>query len=40
MKKVWSVEVDLLSELDRVCNKYYVAFGTLLEAVRNKWFIP
>ena len=22
MKKVWSVELDLLSELDRVCKKY------------------
>lgn len=32
MKKVWSVELDLLSELDRVCKKYdikyYAAFGT------------
>ena len=34
MKKVWAVELDLLSELDRVCKKYnikyYAAFGTLL----------
>ena len=44
MKKVWAVELDLLSELDRVCKKYnikyYAAFGTLLGAVRNKGFIP
>ena len=44
MKKVWAVELDLLSELDRVCKKYnikyYAAFGTLLGAIRDKGFIP
>ncbi len=44
MKKVWAVELDLLAELDRVCNqydlKYCVAAGTLLGAIRHKGFIP
>ena len=44
MKRIWAVELDLLSELDRVCKKYnlpYVATGgTLLGAVRHKGFIP
>lgn len=44
MKKVWAVELDLLTELDRVCQKhnlkYCVAAGTLLGAIRHKGFIP
>ncbi len=44
MKKIWAVELDLLSELDRVCRKhnikYYAAFGTLLGAIREHGFIP
>lgn len=43
-KKLWSVEMDLLLELDRVCNaldiKYFLDCGTLLGAVRNNQFIP
>lgn len=44
MKKVWAVELDLLSELLRVCDKHglkvFASGGTLLGAVRHQGFIP
>lgn len=44
MKKVWAVELDLLNELNRVCNKHNLnciaCAGTMLGAIRHKGFIP
>ncbi len=44
MKKVWSVELDLLQNLLTVCDKYnlkiYASGGTMLGAVRHQGFIP
>ena len=43
-KKVWAIEIDLLLEFDRVCKKhglkYFLAFGSLLGAIRHQGFIP
>ena len=43
-KELWAVEMDLLEELRRVCQKhniqYFAAYGTLLGAVRHHGFIP
>lgn len=44
MKKVWTVQMDMLCELDRICKKYgltyYADSGTLIGAIRHKGFIP
>lgn len=44
MKEIWAVELDLLNEFIRVCNKYNLKWfadsGTLLGAARHGGFIP
>ena len=44
VKRAWACELELLFELDRVCNKYDINYsvdwGTLLGAVRHGGFIP
>lgn len=44
MKRVWAVELDLLSQLLEVCKKYnlncYADAGTLLGTIRHSGFIP
>ena len=43
-KKVWAVEIDLLNELQKVCEKYdlkyYASGGTCIGAARDGGFIP
>lgn len=44
MKKAWAANLKVLSEVDRICEKYgivyYASYGTLLGAVRHGGFIP
>ena len=44
MKKVWAVELDLLFQLQQVCDKYGIQYygsgGTILGAERHKGMIP
>lgn len=44
MKEAWAVQLDLVSELERVCTKYGISYfavgGTLLGTIRHKGFIP
>lgn len=43
-KKIWAIGIDLLLKLDEVCKKhnlrYWLAYGTLLGAVRHNGFVP
>ncbi len=44
MKTVWAAELEVLSEIAKVCERHglnwYMAFGSLLGAVRHKGYIP
>lgn len=44
MKSVWAAELEVLSEIAKVCERHgltwYMAFGSLLGAVRHKGYIP
>lgn len=44
MKQLWAVELDLLYQLQKICDKYGIRYfasgGTMLGAVRHKGFIP
>ena len=43
-KRAWAAELEVLSELDRICEKYGIRYfadwGTLLGAVRHRGFVP
>ena len=44
MKRSWGAQLEILSEIDRICKKwdisYYMAYGSLLGAIRHRGFIP
>ncbi len=44
MKHCWAAQLEVLEQFDRICKnagiKYFMAYGTLLGAVRHKGFIP
>ena len=44
MKRAWAVELQVLEELDKVCQRHgiswFAEWGTLLGAVRHQGFIP
>lgn len=43
-KRLWAANLEVLMEIDRICKKhhiaYFLAYGTLLGAVRHNGFIP
>lgn len=43
-KKIWAIELDLLNEFKKKCDKYnlkwFIAYGSLIGTIRHKGFIP
>ena len=43
-KRVWAIQIELLEELKRICDKHNIRFwaegGTLLGTIRHKGFVP
>lgn len=43
-KEVWAVELEIMDEIDRICNKYgikyFLAGGSMIGAARHNGFIP
>ena len=43
MKKVWAIEIDMLQELQRVCEKHHLTIwaegGTLLGTIRHHGYL-
>jgi len=44
MKRAWAAEIEILFEIDKICEKYglhyCIDYGTLLGAIRHRGFIP
>jgi len=44
MKRNWAAGVEVLLEIDKICNKYglqwFLCFGTLLGAIRHRGYVP
>ena len=44
LKKIWAVNLDLLENFNKYCDKYklrfFIGFGTLLGALRHQGFVP
>ena len=44
MKKAWAIQIDILKEMERICDKYNITYyadsGSMLGVVRNNQYIP
>lgn len=43
-KRVWAVQLEMLDEVERICNKYHIKYfadsGTLIGVIRHRGYIP